>query len=125
MIQTFDIPGRLDGLNEYVKACRSNARYGGRVKRQNQDIVCYAINAARLKPMNGKVHVSICWVEPNMRRDKDNISSGKKYILDALVELGIIKNDGWKEIDGFTETFKVNKSNPHITVTLKNISDLD
>ena len=50
MRQTFTIPGRLYGFNEYTKANRANPYAGARMKRDNQDIVCWAIKKAKLKP---------------------------------------------------------------------------
>lgn len=103
MKQTFEIPGRLDGLNEYTAACRSHAQVGGRVKRRNQEAVCWAIKRALLKPMETPVNIKISWYEKPKRkgsrmRDRDNIQFAVKFILDALVEMGIIPDDGFDEI---------------------------
>ena len=55
-----------------------------------------------------------------MRRDKDNISSAKKYILDALVVSGVIGNDNWRWIAGsLPDTYKVNKQEPRVIVTIE------
>ena len=121
MIQDFTIPGRLDGLNEYIDACRTNPRAGGRCKRENQDRVCWAIRQARLKPVSGCVGLSIHWIEPNARRDKDNVRSAVKYILDALVEMGIIKNDGWKDVGYIHDHYMVNRENPRVIVQLEEL----
>lgn len=118
MRQTFEIPGRLIGLNEYVDACRRN-RYGAaKAKRENQEKVYWQIKKNRIKKMTGKVDVSFVWIEPNMKRDKDNISFAKKFILDALVQAQIIPNDNWKWVNNLSDRFAVNKSNPRIIVTL-------
>ncbi|MBX9032643.1 RusA family crossover junction endodeoxyribonuclease [Gordonibacter massiliensis (ex Traore et al. 2017)] len=103
MKQVFTIPGRLDGLNEYTASCRSHAQVGARVKRRNQEAVCWAIKAARLKPMETPVNVRITWFEKPKRkgammRDRDNIQFAVKFILDALVEMGIIPDDGFNDI---------------------------
>ena len=39
-----------------------------------------------------------------------------KVILDGMVEAGVIKNDGWKEVLGFRDSFYVDKDNPRIEV---------
>lgn len=120
MRQRFEIPGKLPSLNDYVDACRRNPYVGNKAKQRTQDEVMLAIKAARLKPMRAPVSVSFEWVEPDMRRDKDNISSAKKYILDALVESGVISNDNWKWIEGnLPDSYKVNKQNPRVIVTLE------
>lgn len=119
MSQRFTIPGRLDGLNDYTAACRANARAGGRMKRDNQAKVVEAVKAARVRKVCGRVNVAIHWIEPNMRRDKDNVCFAKKFILDGLVEAGIIENDNWTYIGDFTERFSVNAANPRIEVEIE------
>lgn len=122
MKQQFTIPGRLDGVNEYTYTNRRNPIEGGKMKRRNQDAVCWAIKAAHLKPM-GKVNVHVEWIEPNMRRDKDNIRGGIKFILDALVEMGILANDGWNQIGNLSDSYMVNKREPRIIVTLEEVNE--
>ena len=122
MRQTFEVPGRLPGLNDYVDACRSNPHTGARFKRETQELVEWAVKGARLKPMRPPVAVSFTWVEPNMKRDKDNISSAKKYILDALVACKVIGGDGWKWIAGsLPDRYMVNKQNPRVIVELEEV----
>lgn len=118
MMQEFEIPGRLPNLTNYTTACRSNRQAGGRMKREAQERVCWAIKAARLKPM-GKVDVYFTWIEPNMRRDKDNVRFAAKFILDALVEMQIIKNDGWRNVGELSDRYMVNKDNPRVVVRLE------
>lgn len=119
MKQKFAIPGKLPGLNEYTEKCRTNARSGGRMKRDAQDRVCWAIRMAKLVRMDGKVDVRIHWVEPNMRRDKDNIRFACKFVLDALVEMKIIANDGWKNVGDISDTYSVNAQQPRVIVELE------
>ena len=64
--------------------------------------------------------MSYRWYEPNKRRDLDNVSSyGRKVIQDALVEVGVLKDDSWKQITGFTDAFYVDKKNPRIEVEIE------
>ena len=120
MMQSFEVPGKLPSLNEYTRSCRTNPYAGAKAKKEAQERVAWAIKAAHLVPMAAPVRVSFQWVEPDMRRDKDNISSAKKYILDALVASGIIGNDNWKWIAGnLPDAYKVNKAEPRVIVTLE------
>lgn len=62
------------------------------------------------------------WYEPNKRRDKDNISSfGRKVIQDALVQCGVLEGDGWKHVAGFSDRFEVDKTNPRIEVLIREV----
>lgn len=122
-IQKFEIPCTLPGVNEYTKANRANPYKGAKTKREAEEVVMWAAKAAHLKPMRAPVHVNIIWVEPNMRRDKDNISGARKFILDALVKAGVIGDDNWKWIggekySGQSDAFMVNHNNPRVIVEL-------
>ena len=65
------------------------------------------------------VYMTYRWYEPNRKRDLDNISSfGRKVIQDALVESGVLADDGWKHIKGFSDEFYVDPCNPRIEVTI-------
>lgn len=119
-MQSFTIPGRLEGLNGLIAANRSSPYRGARAKRSGTDLCAWAIRAAKLKPVEHyPVTIWIRWTEPNARRDPDNVSGGgKKYLLDALQKTKIISNDGQKQIRGFIDTFSVNKQAPCITVSI-------
>lgn len=121
MIHCFEIPGRLPGTNDYTKANRTNRYVGAKMKRETQEVIEWAIKAARLSPITKQVDVHITFVEPNMKRDKDNIQGGTKFILDALVKMGILKNDGWNEIGDIAYHYIVNKSNPRVVVELEEL----
>ena len=121
MIQRLVIDGRLDGLNEYVNACRTHAMVGARVKKENQEFVERYIQIEKIKPAKTPVHIVFSWYEKNKRRDKDNIASAKKYILDALVKQGIIKNDTWDCIQGFEDKFCIDKENPRVCVDIMEV----
>ena len=58
------------------------------------------------------------WYRKNRRTDPDNIAFAKKFLLDAMEEVGIIDNDGWKNVAGFIDDFFVDKSNPRVEIEL-------
>ena len=51
--------------------------------------------------------------------DKDNIAFAKKFIQDSLVHAGVLANDGWNQIEGFTDDFAVDPKNPRVEVTIE------
>ena len=114
--QHFTIQGRLMGLNEYTAANRRNRHTGNRAKRENQDIVQWAIKAARLRPVKRPVRIWCLWLEKDKRRDPDNVAFAIKMILDALVEEKILQGDGWAHVVGIEHWFEVDKRNPRIVV---------
>lgn len=121
----FVVPGRLPGLNEYTTACRTNPHKGAKMKREAQERVEYAIIHAqhrgelprRFRP---PIWIEYTFYEPNKRRDKDNIASfAHKVIQDALVNLGLLDNDGWGDVQGWRDVFGVNGRSPRIEVLVK------
>ena len=121
----FTIPGRLDGLNEYTSANRTNPYRGGKMKKDNENAVIWAIRQQlRDVHINNPVILKYDFYEPNKRRDLDNISSfAHKVIQDSLVKTEVLKNDGWNEITGFLDQFYLDKKNPRIEVTIAELGD--
>lgn len=121
MKQSFTIHGRLDGLNEYTAANRTSAAFGNKVKQRNQKLVAEAIKAAGIKPMRTPVAITYTWYEkPKGRvRDRDNVTFAKKYINDALVEQGILPDDGWNQIVRITDRCWRVTDNPRIEVEIE------
>jgi len=115
------IPGTLNNLNDYIAAERTNRYKGAKMKATNEDIVIIAIRQCmRGIRIEKPVFMEYTWVEPNKRRDKDNISSfGRKIIQDALVGTGVLKDDGWKYVVGFSDRFEVDREKPRIEVLIK------
>ena len=125
MTHTFTIQGRLDGLNKFISANRTNPYMGNKLKQENEEIVIWAIRQ-QLKNLQIKKPVILKYdfYEPNKRRDLDNISSmAHKVIQDALVKTGVLKNDGWNEIISYIDQFYLDKENPRIEVTIVEVGD--
>lgn len=118
---SFTIEGRLKGLNELIDANRRNLKAGAKLKKEEQAKVYWYIKQ-QLKGIkiddSEVIDIDITWIEENIKRDKDNIASGKKYILDAMQEAELIKNDNWKHIRNITDTFTVDRKNPKIIVNI-------
>lgn len=121
----FTIPGRLDGLNEYTSANRTNPYKGGKMKHDNENTVIWAIRSQlRGIHINNPVMLKYDFYEPNKKRDLDNISSfAHKVIQDSLVKTEVLKNDGWNEIAGYLDQFYLDRKNPRIEVTIVEVGD--
>ncbi len=115
------IPIRLPGLNEVITANRINRYAGAKQKKTIDDTICYFIKTQCKVAFTEPVNISCLWIEKDQRRDKDNISSAIKFIQDSLVKCGVLKNDGWKQINGIYHDFKVDKT-PGVIVTLETLS---
>ena len=108
----FEITGKMPSLNEVIDITRKNKYAGARFKKELQyDIEMQLYkqisekNLFEFLPLQKQVDFEIIYVERNKKRDKDNISSCKKFLFDALVQRGVINNDGWKWVGRFVEDF--------------------
>ena len=116
------IQGRLPCLNDYIKAMNSNRHVGNTLKQDTQNAIGWQINQQlRGVCITSKVKMHYTWIEPNMKRDLDGITIGKKFIQDSLVNCGVLKNDGWANVGGFSDSFSVDKNNPRIEVLILEI----
>lgn len=115
----FTIYGRLDGLNTVIDANRRNKYSGAKIKAQNDEICrSYIPKTLRGIQLSYPVIVTIDWYEKDRRRDLDNIYSGKKFILDALVECGVLQGDGQKWVTGLVDRIHTDRKNPRIEVSI-------
>lgn len=118
----FTIPGRLNGLNDYTTANRTNRFGGNTMKKKNEEIIFWAIRQAKLsKVTNYPISLEIMWYEPNMRRDFDNITFAVKFILDSMVNAKIIENDSLKFVNKIDHTVLIDRDNPRIEVEIKEV----
>lgn len=127
----FVIKGRFHGenvmpcLNDYLSECSRHPQAGGKMKR---DYMMIASNAIRRQlnhvKIPGRVKIHYRYYEASKRRDPSNISAfAIKVIEDALQKCGVISNDGWANIAGYSQDFFVDKDNPRIEVTITEVSE--
>ena len=92
MIYVIDM--KLPSLNEYINECRANKYGAAKFKAKlEEEISAYLI---KMPKYNNPIKIHFTWVEGNKRRDYDNICFAKKFILDAMVKAGKLKDDNRK-----------------------------
>lgn len=93
----FKIKAKLPSLNDVIAKNRANRYMGAKFKKEIEEVIGWAIKQAltmrTLKPVEKPCYLEIDWHEATKRRDADNVQSSQKFILDAMVENGILKND--------------------------------
>ena len=116
----FILEGEYSTLNEYSDANRTHYRYGASIKKAETARAVYELMVHQevLKLPAPKSVFKFTWYRKNKRTDPDNICFAKKFILDAMEEVGIIDNDGWKNVAGFIDEFEVDKDNPRVEIEL-------
>lgn len=115
------IKGELTDLNTYIDAERTHRQSGAKIKAKNTDMCLWQIKGIKDK-LEGRQHIIFKWYLPNRKKDPDNISFAKKYILDAIVKAGIMVNDGWSQVAGFEDMFEVDNVNPRVEIELREVS---
>ena len=113
------IPGEFPTMNEIIEASKRHWASYSSMKRTYTSLV--ALYARKL-PKVEKADITITWVCKNRRQDPDNITAGTKFLMDGLVEAGVLENDGWKQIGDITHRFEVDKANPRVEIELSEVS---
>ena len=118
MRASMTIPGRFPGLNDYIAANNRFRLESAAMKRKHTDRVCELAQLADMPIFRNPVFVVIDWVEPNRRRDPDNVRFGVKFILDGLVKAGVLQNDSQRWILGIEDRYFVDHDRPRVQVTI-------
>lgn len=117
----FIIPGRLPCMNDLIAANRLNKYAGAGVKKKTQrQIILILRPQVKGRKFIEKVNIRIEYYEKDMRRDEDNVMSAAKFILDAMQDIGFIKNDSRKYVHLTQEVF-TDRDNPRIEIEVNEV----
>lgn len=124
--QKFFIDRQLPGLNDIIKYSNTNRHVWNREKSDIEEYIGWCIREYKVAPVESSVDIGFAWVEPDRKRDPDNIVAARKMILDAMVNCQIIPNDGWKHINMFADSWEVadKDEQPGVLVTVMEVIDL-
>lgn len=118
------IPGTLPGSNEIINASKKNKHVYVKMKDEAISRVFWSFRKDHGGAVaTGKCDYAFTWYEPNMKRDKDNIIGGQKFVFDSLQLAGFIPNDGWKQVGKISHNFAVDKQNPRVEVEITTALD--
>jgi|TARA_R110000787_G_scaffold154708_3_gene268439 Holliday junction resolvase RusA-like endonuclease len=117
-MQRFTVIGRFPALNDIVAAAKQHWSAYSKEKAERTTYVAIMARAAKLTPITGRCMVRCLWYEKDKRRDPDNVRVGIKFILDGLVQAGILPTDGWKCITGLEDRFYVDKERPRVEIEI-------
>lgn len=121
-------PMGMDGLNEILRQARGNKFSAARGKKEASE---YVAAYARMAATRVEWHtpedrslVVLSFVEPNRRRDPDNIFAGAKYILDGLTlrgdtGAGLIRDDSQACIDLWCLLGDTDRDKPGVWVHIR------
>lgn len=123
---SFAIEGRLAGTNQFIGKARGHWSVASKCKKEEQLKVHDGLR--EYFGLNKKIDYSpismhIEWNEGKITsrsklRDFDNITFGLKFILDEMVNYGLIIDDSPDIIKSITNEIKINVDDPHIVVKI-------
>lgn len=124
--QNFFIDERLPGLNEIIAFSNVDRHAWNKKKKEVEESIGWCIKKNKISPSETAVDLHFKWIEGNRKRDPDNIVAAKKFILDALVDCGVLPNDGWRHVKSFIDEWEVaDKEEPTgVLVTIMEVIDL-
>lgn len=105
----YEIYMKLPSLNDYTRLCRTNKFMANSYKQKIENQIGSFIEDMPKYDKPIKIHFT--WVESNKKRDLDNVCFAKKFILDALVKFGKLKDDNRKCVTAFTDSFEYGSTN--------------
>lgn len=119
----FIIKGELPDLNTYIDECRRNKYSANKMKHDAQEAILWAIRAQIIQTakITRPVQIRFLWACKDKRKDIDNVSFAKKFILDALVNAKVLPNDNREWVKGFTDEFIIDRRNPRTEVTITEV----
>ena len=128
MIQ-FKIDAQLPSLNDYINKLKSpnGKRLGAAFKKQTDELCEKFMLPVKIKARDickKPVLIHFHWEEKSHRRDLDNISSAKKFILDAMQKCGILDNDNYKHVKGIYDTFVFGERS-FVTVEIYSLNEIE
>ncbi|MDT2782870.1 hypothetical protein P7H41_13050 [Vagococcus fluvialis] len=118
------IPLPLIDLNKYINAERSNRFAAAKVKK-NCTNIC---KLHSLKAKNQGLDIptpfkaTFEWYVKDKRKDLDNIAFQKKFILDGMIEAGLIKNDGYNQHRHSEDIYLIDK-NERVEITFEALEE--
>lgn len=113
-------------MNEVVAAAKGFRGRGFGYSKMKQEWTAKVGEAAHrdcVKPFAGPVFITFRWQEKTRRRDPDNFAAGKKFVLDGLVDAGVLVGDGWGHVAGWLDEWNVVKEKPGVLVILEDTED--
>lgn len=115
------IKGELPDLNTYTSSLANNRHIGGKVKREATHQIAWETKKFGTRKLPPPYHITFNWYCKNKKKDPDNVIFAKKFILDGLQISGVIPQDTWNTIQGFTDNLFIDKEDPRIEIIIKSL----
>jgi len=120
------VKGFDSGLNELLAGVYFNYRIKKLVnpeKKKNDDLIIKHLRKEfKNVHLNTPIEVDYKFYVKDKRHDRMNIASAfDKSFLDALQKVGMLHNDGFDDVVGFTFDWEVDNKNPRVEVVIREL----
>lgn len=123
------IYGFDSGLNEVLSAVYYDwrtKRVFNREKKKNDDLMIKYLRRCDFKDVKLKTPIEIDYkfYVKDKRHDRMNIASAfDKSFLDALQKVGMLHNDGYDDVIGFSFDWEIDRTNPRVEVVIREVEE--
>ena len=117
MKEIYWIDLKLAGLNEFIHASGVSVGYKNKIKQETQKRIAEFISD--MPEYTEPIGIKFTWYSSSDKRDLDNISFAKKFILDEMKELGKIVDDSPKYVQWFTDDIVFGKDGVQLEIVTK------
>lgn len=113
------VPGIFPSLNDIIGEASRSHHGWNRLKQKWGRTVVLCARAQGFANIKTPARFAFEFVEASRRRDPDNIvSGGVKIALDALVQAGLLSDDGWDEVAAIASSWRVDATGPGVRITV-------
>lgn len=123
------IYGFDSGLNEVLSAVYYDwrtKRVFNREKKKNDDLMIKHLRRCDFKEvkLNTPIEIDYKFYVKDKRHDRMNIASAfDKSFLDALQKVGMLHNDGYDDVIGFSFDWEIDRTNPRVEVVIREVEE--
>ena len=117
------IPGELPDLNTIIRIAKSHPMAYANAKEEHTEAVAWECVGYPKDRLEMPVDIVCTWITKDLRKDPDNVSAGVKFVLDGLVQAGILPDDRRKQINSISHRFGVDKHNPRVEITITEVEE--
>ena len=103
-------------LNDIVDAYKRHWAAGAAQKRDYTALVRDLAVVTRQPRWHEPVKVMFVWIEEDGARDIDNIRAAAKFVLDGLVEAGVLEDDDLAHVSDLRDRFEIDPERPRVEV---------
>ena len=105
--------------NQYIAAERTHRQRAAAIKRHVELALVTECRQQKAQAIaDYPVNLRYKWYRRDKRTDKSNIIFAQKFLEDALQTAGVLRNDGWAEIDAIEHSFAIDQKNPRLVLTI-------